>query len=261
MLDLPVVDADPVGRAVPEIEHSLFKVHGLPIAPQAVTNEVGRHRHRHPGRRRRARRSPGARTRRRQPQPRLRRRPRAAVGPGQAGRHLRSREPRAARGRALRLAQEREEDAGRGCRGRLRRPRRLPRPGRRFHVGGARRVHVGSAGARRRRRGRRLLVPHLVQEREPAGLARRRSGRHCLRISSAVSRESRASRSPIRITRPASASTWSACPRRRSGARLPVSRSSDRVTSGSTSTSYRWRSGSPKSRVARQRSSRHGPRA
>ena len=41
MLGLPVVDADPVGRAVPEIEHSLFKVHGLPIAPQAVTNEIG----------------------------------------------------------------------------------------------------------------------------------------------------------------------------------------------------------------------------
>ena len=41
LLGLPVVDADPVGRAVPEIEHSLFKVHGLPIAPQAVTNEIG----------------------------------------------------------------------------------------------------------------------------------------------------------------------------------------------------------------------------
>jgi uncharacterized protein len=41
MLGLPVVDADPVGRAVPEIEHSLFKLHGLPIAPQAVTNEIG----------------------------------------------------------------------------------------------------------------------------------------------------------------------------------------------------------------------------
>jgi DUF917 family protein len=41
LLDLPVVDADPVGRAVPEIDHSLFKVSGLPIAPQAVTNEVG----------------------------------------------------------------------------------------------------------------------------------------------------------------------------------------------------------------------------
>jgi DUF917 family protein len=41
MLDLPVVDADPVGRAVPEIEHSLFKVDGLPVTPQAVTNEIG----------------------------------------------------------------------------------------------------------------------------------------------------------------------------------------------------------------------------
>jgi uncharacterized protein len=41
LLGLPVVDADPVGRAVPEIEHSLLKVHGLAIAPQAVTNEIG----------------------------------------------------------------------------------------------------------------------------------------------------------------------------------------------------------------------------
>ena len=41
MLDLPVVDADPVGRAVPELEHSLFKVHGLPIAPEAVVSEAG----------------------------------------------------------------------------------------------------------------------------------------------------------------------------------------------------------------------------
>jgi hypothetical protein len=41
VMGLPVVDADPAGRAVPEIENSLFNVHGLPIAPQAVTNEVG----------------------------------------------------------------------------------------------------------------------------------------------------------------------------------------------------------------------------
>jgi len=41
LLGLPVVDADPVGRAVPELEQSLFFVHGLPIAPQAVVNEVG----------------------------------------------------------------------------------------------------------------------------------------------------------------------------------------------------------------------------
>jgi uncharacterized protein len=41
LLGLPVVDADPVGRAVPELEHSLFYVHGAPIAPQAVVNEIG----------------------------------------------------------------------------------------------------------------------------------------------------------------------------------------------------------------------------
>ena len=41
LLGLPVVDADPVGRAVPELEQSLFFVHGLPIAPQALVNEVG----------------------------------------------------------------------------------------------------------------------------------------------------------------------------------------------------------------------------
>jgi DUF917 family protein len=41
MLGLPVVDADPVGRAVPELEHSMFYVHGLPIVPQAVVNELG----------------------------------------------------------------------------------------------------------------------------------------------------------------------------------------------------------------------------
>jgi uncharacterized protein len=41
LLGLPVVDADPVGRAVPEIEHSMYCVHGLPIAPQAVVNEIG----------------------------------------------------------------------------------------------------------------------------------------------------------------------------------------------------------------------------
>ena len=41
IMGLPVVDADPVGRAVPEIEHSLFSVGGIPIAPQALVNEVG----------------------------------------------------------------------------------------------------------------------------------------------------------------------------------------------------------------------------
>jgi DUF917 family protein len=41
VLGLPVVDADPVGRAVPELEQSLFYLRGLPIAPQAVVNEIG----------------------------------------------------------------------------------------------------------------------------------------------------------------------------------------------------------------------------
>jgi len=40
-LGLPVVDADPVGRALPELQHSMFTIHGVPIAPQAVTNELG----------------------------------------------------------------------------------------------------------------------------------------------------------------------------------------------------------------------------
>ena len=41
MLDLPVVDADPVGRAVPELEQSMFYLAGLPLAPQAAVNEIG----------------------------------------------------------------------------------------------------------------------------------------------------------------------------------------------------------------------------
>jgi hypothetical protein len=41
LLGLPVVDADPAGRAVPELQHSLFTVHDVPITPQAVTNRFG----------------------------------------------------------------------------------------------------------------------------------------------------------------------------------------------------------------------------
>ena len=41
ILGLPVVDADPVGRAVPELEQSMFYLHGLPLAPQAAVNEIG----------------------------------------------------------------------------------------------------------------------------------------------------------------------------------------------------------------------------
>lgn len=40
-LGLPLVDADPVGRAVPELEQSLFYLHGLPLAPQAAVNAIG----------------------------------------------------------------------------------------------------------------------------------------------------------------------------------------------------------------------------
>ena len=40
-LGLPLVDADPIGRAVPEVQHSLYNVHGVPITPQAVATEVG----------------------------------------------------------------------------------------------------------------------------------------------------------------------------------------------------------------------------
>lgn len=41
VLGIPVVDADPVGRAVPEIQHSMFAINGVPIAPLVVVNEIG----------------------------------------------------------------------------------------------------------------------------------------------------------------------------------------------------------------------------
>lgn len=41
VLGLPVVDADPVGRAVPDLEQTMFYLGGLPLAPQAVVNEIG----------------------------------------------------------------------------------------------------------------------------------------------------------------------------------------------------------------------------
>lgn len=40
VLGIPVVDADPVGRAVPEIQHSMFAINASPIAPMAVVNEI-----------------------------------------------------------------------------------------------------------------------------------------------------------------------------------------------------------------------------
>ena len=85
--------------------------------------------------------------------------------------------PGAARGRGAAARAGGWRGRGRGGRGRLRRPRRLPRPGHLVRVGGARRFHLGRARAGRRVRGRRLQLPHLVQEREPARVARRRAGR------------------------------------------------------------------------------------
>lgn len=41
VLGVPIVDADPVGRAVPEVQHSMFSIHGLPISPFSVVNEIG----------------------------------------------------------------------------------------------------------------------------------------------------------------------------------------------------------------------------
>lgn len=40
-LDLPLVDADPAGRSVPELIHSTFFLNDLPIAPFALTTRYG----------------------------------------------------------------------------------------------------------------------------------------------------------------------------------------------------------------------------
>lgn len=36
-----IVDADPAGRSVPELQHTTFFIHGVPITPMAVANEFG----------------------------------------------------------------------------------------------------------------------------------------------------------------------------------------------------------------------------
>ena len=41
VLGVPIIDADPVGRAVPEVPHSMLAIHGVPIAPFSVVNEIG----------------------------------------------------------------------------------------------------------------------------------------------------------------------------------------------------------------------------
>lgn len=41
MLGLPVMDADPAGRSVPELQHSTYYIKGLPICPAAVATNFG----------------------------------------------------------------------------------------------------------------------------------------------------------------------------------------------------------------------------
>jgi DUF917 family protein len=41
MLDCLIADADPAGRSVPELQHSTFFLHGLPITPLAVADAWG----------------------------------------------------------------------------------------------------------------------------------------------------------------------------------------------------------------------------
>lgn len=41
MLNLPIVDADPAGRAVPELQHSTYFLEGMPIYPLSVATNFG----------------------------------------------------------------------------------------------------------------------------------------------------------------------------------------------------------------------------
>ena len=40
-LGLPIIDGDPVGRSVPELQHSTYFVNNVPIAPMAIATEFG----------------------------------------------------------------------------------------------------------------------------------------------------------------------------------------------------------------------------
>ncbi|WP_027092111.1 DUF917 domain-containing protein [Cohnella thermotolerans] len=40
-LDIPLVDADPAGRSVPELEHTTFRLHGIDIYPLALASRFG----------------------------------------------------------------------------------------------------------------------------------------------------------------------------------------------------------------------------
>lgn len=41
MLDKPIIDADPAGRSVPELQHSTYYLYNLPIYPLACANQFG----------------------------------------------------------------------------------------------------------------------------------------------------------------------------------------------------------------------------
>lgn len=41
LLGLPIMDADPAGRSVPELSHSTYFINNVPIAPMAVATEFG----------------------------------------------------------------------------------------------------------------------------------------------------------------------------------------------------------------------------
>ncbi|MHA6260321.1 DUF917 domain-containing protein [Sporosarcina sp. CAU 1771] len=41
ILDIPLIDADPAGRAVPELSHTTFNLHDVSIAPFALSNQYG----------------------------------------------------------------------------------------------------------------------------------------------------------------------------------------------------------------------------
>lgn len=43
MMDGYIIDADPAGRAVPEITHSTYYISGLPVGPIVMANEFGEH--------------------------------------------------------------------------------------------------------------------------------------------------------------------------------------------------------------------------
>lgn len=41
LMDLPLIDADPAGRSVPELQHSTYYVKNVPIFPMGVATKFG----------------------------------------------------------------------------------------------------------------------------------------------------------------------------------------------------------------------------